>query len=690
MNVLQRQLIAARRRPAALATLRPRVRAVVDAAQALRVHVAVDLRRRERRVAEELLDHAQVGAALEQVRREGVAQAVRVAEEPAHGARVEPAAARRQEERVVRARARARAARRAGSARAWCAASSPSGTTRSLPPLPCTWTSSRSKSTSREVERRRPPRCGARRSTGARGARGCGARGPSRPRPRSRIASISGSFGASGRPARAAGRERGVGDALRAEREAEARAHRCESARDRGGGEPVVTAARARRPSRRARARRRRRASARARRASARTPARSLAVRALRRVGERPVLEEAVDRRGACPHGRRSAPGASEPACARRGRSCRAREARCLRGSTGSASPRRASTRPTTAKTAIVARSETRSSSSPATSGPSGAMMSAIVRPHALDAAEEAVGRHRELVAAHDRVGRRDRERGRDDARRRARRRSARPGRAPQPVHVQSSSTRTPRTGSAPPDERRQERRRAARRRRTRESRSPTCAARQALRPRRSRRSRAARPARRSSRARTGSAVVRRNGWCQRKRKPSASRVRSGDAVGLALLLERRAHREQRDRRERVRAPRGRRTGARARRRTARRRAAGRRAHRGLAAGDDGDRRGELRASGRPRGALPSARRRRRPRRRPRRTRRPGSSRDDLVERRRARRGSPIATRADGVRADHQPPAVPAVGGEPGGEREERHREQPDERDDARPSPPSR
>ena len=46
------------------------MRAVVDAAQALRVDVAVDLRRREGGVAEELLDRAQVGSAFEQVRRE--------------------------------------------------------------------------------------------------------------------------------------------------------------------------------------------------------------------------------------------------------------------------------------------------------------------------------------------------------------------------------------------------------------------------------------------------------------------------------------------------------------------------------------------------------------------------------------------------------------------------------------------
>ena len=87
------------------------MRAVVDAPKAARVDVAVDLRRRERRVPEQLLDDAEVGAALEEVRRERVPQAVRVAEEAAHGARVEPASADREEEGVVRAARERRAAR---------------------------------------------------------------------------------------------------------------------------------------------------------------------------------------------------------------------------------------------------------------------------------------------------------------------------------------------------------------------------------------------------------------------------------------------------------------------------------------------------------------------------------------------------------------------------------------------------
>jgi hypothetical protein len=77
------------------------VRVVVHAPQALRVDVAVHLRRRERAVAEELLDRPEVGAAPEEVRREGVAQPVRVRRDAAQRARVEATAARREEERVV-------------------------------------------------------------------------------------------------------------------------------------------------------------------------------------------------------------------------------------------------------------------------------------------------------------------------------------------------------------------------------------------------------------------------------------------------------------------------------------------------------------------------------------------------------------------------------------------------------------
>ena len=85
------------------------MRAVVDASQATRVDVAVDLCRRERCVAEEFLDDAQVGAALEEVRREGVPETMGVAQEPSHSARVEAAAPHRQEDRVVRSGRQCRA-----------------------------------------------------------------------------------------------------------------------------------------------------------------------------------------------------------------------------------------------------------------------------------------------------------------------------------------------------------------------------------------------------------------------------------------------------------------------------------------------------------------------------------------------------------------------------------------------------
>ena len=51
---------------------------------------------------EELLDDAEVGAALEEMRRERVPQAVRVTEEAADGARVEAASPDREEDGVVR------------------------------------------------------------------------------------------------------------------------------------------------------------------------------------------------------------------------------------------------------------------------------------------------------------------------------------------------------------------------------------------------------------------------------------------------------------------------------------------------------------------------------------------------------------------------------------------------------------
>src|SRR5207249_5137924 len=87
-------------RPRVTRGLRARMGSVVHAAEALRVDVRVDLRGRERAVAEELLDRPEVGAALEQMGRERVAETVWVRAEPAERARVEPPSARGEEERV--------------------------------------------------------------------------------------------------------------------------------------------------------------------------------------------------------------------------------------------------------------------------------------------------------------------------------------------------------------------------------------------------------------------------------------------------------------------------------------------------------------------------------------------------------------------------------------------------------------
>src|SRR5580765_4219700 len=64
-----------------------RVRFSVDVEQLRRVDVRVSLRRAQTRVAEELLDGAQVGAALQEVRRERVPERVRADAEPRTGGR---------------------------------------------------------------------------------------------------------------------------------------------------------------------------------------------------------------------------------------------------------------------------------------------------------------------------------------------------------------------------------------------------------------------------------------------------------------------------------------------------------------------------------------------------------------------------------------------------------------------------
>src|SRR6478609_2657702 len=87
------------------------MRMVVDAPQPLRVDVAVHLGRREGAVAEELLDRAQIGAALEQMRRERMAQAMRMRNETAQGRGVETPAADGDEECILRASHELRARR---------------------------------------------------------------------------------------------------------------------------------------------------------------------------------------------------------------------------------------------------------------------------------------------------------------------------------------------------------------------------------------------------------------------------------------------------------------------------------------------------------------------------------------------------------------------------------------------------
>ena len=75
---------------------------VVHAAQATAVDVAIELGRRERAVAEQLLDRAQVGTTLEQMGCECMPQAVRMSEDAAEGRRVEAATSCGQEHGPLR------------------------------------------------------------------------------------------------------------------------------------------------------------------------------------------------------------------------------------------------------------------------------------------------------------------------------------------------------------------------------------------------------------------------------------------------------------------------------------------------------------------------------------------------------------------------------------------------------------
>ena len=145
---------------------------VIDLAQALRVDVAVHLRGRERGVAQELLDRPQVGAALEQVRRERVPQAMRMRDEPAQRRGVQAAAVRREEQRVVRAARELRVARRGDTARRGTPPPRRAGSRG--PSRPCPGGRARAPARSRRRRgRARPPRrCAARPSRRARRARG--------------------------------------------------------------------------------------------------------------------------------------------------------------------------------------------------------------------------------------------------------------------------------------------------------------------------------------------------------------------------------------------------------------------------------------------------------------------------------------------------------------------------------------
>ena len=139
------------------------MRRVVGLRQMLEVEVRVDLRRGDARVAQHLLHRAQVAARLQHVRREGVAQHVRmhvrgkaqlerpVLEPRLHRARAQTPAALRRRTAPFPRRARARRAARSQAsiaASAWL----PTGTMRVLLPLPVTRTVASRRLTSSQVE----------------------------------------------------------------------------------------------------------------------------------------------------------------------------------------------------------------------------------------------------------------------------------------------------------------------------------------------------------------------------------------------------------------------------------------------------------------------------------------------------------------------------------------------------------
>ena len=248
-----------------------------------------------------------------------------------------------------------------------------------------------------------------------------------------------------------------------------------------------------------------------------------------------------------------------------------------------------------------------------------------------------------------------------------------------QPVHVQSSSSRTPRTGSSrrTNGDRNEPRSRQAPKREEQADSPPE-------RPSRL-------PMTTTARSTPGpmkfvspkrNAQVRRNGLSQRKRKPSASRARIGARSrarsswnGVRIASSASVESSVRDRVDEERQ----RAADREERAAERRR---REAHDRLAPGHDRDRRRQL-ALGTTERSAPAWATREDRRPAPRRTRSSGIIQKTICGRdEHHRREVPIATHARRG-ADHQPPAAPVVGRQPGGQREERHREQARERDES-------
>ena len=210
------------------------MRLVVHLAETPRVDVAVHLRRRQRAVPEQLLDRPQVGPALEQVGREGVPQAMRVGDQPAEGARVEPAPARGEKDRVLGAAAPAAGAHLGGRARA--GTRPPRRAARRAPCHPC-------RGRGRAPARSRRP--GGRASTASCAAQPgrvddlneravADPQGPRRPIERAEHASTSSGLRRIRQPPGPLRGERRVGDALRPERRPHQRPHRRELPSDRG------------------------------------------------------------------------------------------------------------------------------------------------------------------------------------------------------------------------------------------------------------------------------------------------------------------------------------------------------------------------------------------------------------------------------------------------------------------------